>query len=77
MYVKMRPKTYRMATTILLKFLTLGWDISRTIWLVMAHFCIFYALAFELNLFFDRSFPLKVIKVKPDRLVVKVNTIIL
>ena len=31
-YVKMRLKTHKMATSILLKFVTLGWDISRTIW---------------------------------------------
>ena len=31
-YRKLSLKTYKMATPILLKFLTLGWDISRTIW---------------------------------------------
>ena len=35
MYVKIRLKTYKMATCLLLKFLNLGWDISRTIWRVV------------------------------------------
>ena len=53
-----------MATSMLLKFLTLKWDISRTIWRIEvsdgSFFCIFHALSnsFELNFFFDRSFPL-------------------
>ena len=52
-----------MATTILLKFLTLKWNLSRTIWRIEVGdgslFCIFHALSFELNLFFDGRFPLK------------------
>ena len=51
-----------MATSILLKFLTLKWNISRTIWHIEvgdgSFFSIFYALSFELNFFFDRRFPL-------------------
>ena len=52
-----------MATSILLKFLTLKWNISRTIWHTEIGdgllFCIFHALSFELNFFFDRRFPLR------------------
>ena len=52
-----------MATSILLKFLTLKCDISRTIQRIEASdgslFCIFHALSFECDLFFDRSCPLK------------------
>ena len=52
----------KMATFILLKFLTLKWNISRTIWRIEvgdgSFSCIFHALSFELNLFFDRRFPL-------------------
>ena len=55
-------KIYKMATYILLKFLTLKWDISRTIWRIEVSdgslFCIFHALLFELNFLFDGSFPL-------------------
>ena len=51
-----------MATSILLKFLTLGWDISRTIGRIDvsggSFFCIVHALSFELNLFLNWSFPL-------------------
>ena len=51
-----------MAAFILLKFLTLKWAISRTIWRIKvsdgSFFFIFHALSFELNFFFDRSFPL-------------------
>ena len=40
----------------------LKWDISRTIWRIEVNdgsfFCIFHALSFEVNFFFDRSFPL-------------------
>ena len=57
-----------MATSILLKFLTLKWNISRTIGRIEvgdgSSFCIFHALSFELNFFFDRRFPLKA--AKPD-----------
>ena len=51
-----------MATSILFKFLNLQWDIQRTIWRIEVsdgsfffHFC---ALSFEINLFFDRAYPL-------------------
>ena len=58
----MRLKSYKMVASILLKFLTLGWDISRTIWRIKVNdgsfFCSFHAFSFELNLFFDWSFPL-------------------
>ena len=48
-----------MAMSILLKFMTLGWDISITISRMMAHFFfIFHALSFEVNFFFNWSFPL-------------------
>ena len=54
---------YKVATSILLKFLTLKWNISRTIWRIevsdSSFFGIFHALSFELNFFFDWSFPLK------------------
>ena len=53
--MKTRLKIYKMATSILLKFLTLKWDISRSIWRIEvsdgSFFCIFHALSFELNLF--------------------------
>ena len=52
----------QMATSVLLKFLILGWDISRTIWQTEVSdgslFLHFYSLSFELDLFVDRSFPL-------------------
>ena len=53
-----------MATSILLKFLTLKWNISITIGRIEVgdgsfFFCIFHALSFELNFFFDRRFPLR------------------
>ena len=52
-----------MATSILLTFLTLEWDISRAIWRIDvidgSFFGIFHALPFKLKLFFDRSFPLR------------------
>ena len=55
-------KICKMATSILLKFLTLKWDISRTIWCIEvsdgSFFCIFHTLSFDLNSFFDRRFPL-------------------
>ena len=54
-------KTYKIAMSILLKFLTFGRDISRTIWHIEvsdgSFFRIFQAHSFELNVFFDRSFP--------------------
>ena len=47
---------------ILLKFLTLKWNISRTIWRIEVGdgslFCIFHALSFELN-FFRPEVPFK------------------
>ena len=62
--MKMRLETYKMAASIFLKFLTLKCDISRTNWRIEVSdgslFCIFHALSFELNLFFDRTCPLKV-----------------
>ena len=60
----MRLETYKMATFILLKFLTLKCDISRTIWRIEVSdgslFCIFHALLFDVYLFFDRTCPLRV-----------------
>ena len=58
-------RNYKMATSIFLKFQTLKCDISRTIWRIEVSdgslFCIFHALSFERNLFFDRTCPLKCI----------------
>ena len=55
-----------MATSVSLKLLTLKWNILRTIWRIEVGdgslFYIFHALSFELNFFFDRRFPLTVIK---------------
>ena len=52
-----------MATSMLLKLLTLKWNISRTIWRIEVGdgslFCICHALSFEFNFYFDRRFPLK------------------
>ena len=52
-----------MAMPILPKFLTLKWNILRTIWRIevgdSSFFCIFHALPFELNFYFDRRFPLR------------------
>ena len=60
--MKTRLKIYKMATSILLKFLTLKWNISRTIWRIEvgdgSFLCIFHALSCELNSAFDRRFPL-------------------
>ena len=55
-------KIYKMETSILLKFLTLKWDISRTIWRIEVSdgsffFFIFHTLSFEINFVCDRSFP--------------------
>ena len=51
-----------MEMSILLKFLTLKWNISRTICSIEVGdgslFCIFHTLSFELNFCFDRRFPL-------------------
>ena len=62
----MRLKTYKMVMSILPKFLTLKWNISRTIWRIEvgdgSFSCIFHALSFEPNFFFDRRFPLKYAK---------------
>ena len=63
----MRLKNYKMAKSVLLKFLNLKFDISRTIWCIEVSdgscFFFFYfhflALSLEFNLFFERSFPLK------------------
>ena len=50
----------------LVQFLTLKWNISRTIWRIEVGdgsfflFFIFHALSFERNLFFDRRFPIMI-----------------
>ena len=53
-----------MATSILLKFLALKWNISRTIGRIEvgdgSFFCIFHALSFEFN-FFSTEVPFKLI----------------
>ena len=58
----MRLKTYKIAMSTLPKFLTLKWNISITIWRIEvgdgSFCCIFQALSFELNFFYDRRFPL-------------------
>ena len=57
----MRLKTYKMAMSILPKSLTVKWNISRTIWRIEvgdgSFYCIFHALSFGRNFFFDRRFP--------------------
>ena len=62
----MRLKTYKMAISILPKFLTLKWNISRISWRIEvsngSFFRIFHALSFELNFFFDQRCPLKCCK---------------
>ena len=63
-FIEKRLKIYKMAISILLKFLILKWNVSRTIWRIEVGdgslFCIFHALSFELNIFFDRRFPLNI-----------------
>ena len=58
-----------MAMPILLKFQTLKCDISRTIWRIEVSdgslFCIFHALSFERNVFFDWPCPLSLVSIKP------------
>ena len=60
--MKTRLKIYKKAISILHKFLTLTWNISRTIWRIEvgdgSFFCILHALSCELNFIFDRRFPL-------------------
>ena len=58
-----------MAMSILPKFLTLKWNISRIIWRIevsggsfVVPFCISHALSFELNFFFDPRFLLDILK---------------
>ena len=69
--MKMRLKTYKMAMSILSRFLTLKLNILRTIWRIEVDdgslFCIFHALPFKLNFFFDRRFsllPLEIVNKK-------------
>ena len=61
-FIEKEAKNLQNGDSILLKFLTLKWNISRTIWRIEVGdgslFCIFHALSFELNFFFDRRFPL-------------------
>ena len=56
-------KNLQNGDAILLKFLTLKWNISRTIWRIEvgdgSFFCIFHALSFELNFFFRPEVPFK------------------
>ena len=64
-------KIYKMATFILLKFPTLEWDISRTIWRIevsdSSYFFSFFTL-FHLSLaFFRPEFPFKSIKLNKHR----------
>ena len=66
--MKMRLETYKMATSILLIFPTLKCDISRTIWRIEVSdgslFCMFHILSFELDLLFDRTFPLTILRIE-------------
>ena len=52
---EMKLKIYKMAPSILLKFLTLKWDISRTIWRIKdsdgSFFAYCHTRSFELNFF--------------------------
>ena len=67
-----------MATSILLKFLTLKWNISRTTGRIEVGdgslFCIFHALSFERNFFFDRRFPLNKPAGAPSKVGLKTNS---
>ena len=76
--MKMRLKTYKMAMSILLKFLTLKWDISRTIWRIEvgdgSFFCIFHTLSIKRNFVFDLSFPLIVKSRSKDVAIGKLET---
>ena len=71
-FIEKEAKIYKMAMSILLKFLTLKWNIWRTIWRTEVGdgslFCIFHALSFELNFFFDRRFPLTKLFVNESKL---------
>ena len=62
-----------MAMSILLKILTLKWNISRTIWCIEVSdglfFRIFYALSFEPNFVFDQMFPLNILHNDCDKVV--------
>ena len=56
---KNEVETYKMAMSILPKFLTLKWNISRTIWHIevvdASFFFISHALSFELNFEVDQN----------------------
>ena len=57
----MRLKTFKMAMSILPKFLTLKWNILRTIWHIEVgdgSFFAFFMLFHLVLAFFDQSFPL-------------------
>ena len=75
--MKTRLKICNMAMSILLKFLTLKWDISRTIWRIEvsdgSFFCIFYTLSFELHFYFDWSFPISINRAEPPFLHTKLQ----
>ena len=58
--------------SILPKFLTLKWNISRTIWRIDgSFFFIFHALSFEPNFSFDRRFPLIMYHMSQDIFMLK------
>ena len=63
---RIKAKNLQIATSILLKFLTLTSNVSRTILRIEvsdgSFFCIFHALPFKLNVFFYRRFPLSTIE---------------
>ena len=58
---KNEAETYKIVKSILLKFLTLEWDISRTIWRIEVSDGLFFAffMLFHLSLFLDWRFPLR------------------
>ena len=64
-------KNLKMATYILLEFLALISDVSRTIWHIEvsdgSFICIFHALPFQLNLFLEQTLPLRVRLVRYSR----------
>ena len=65
-YLRENEAENLLKSSILLQFLTLGLDIWRTMWRLKVSdgSCFFFhfsALSFELNLFFDRSFPLIIV----------------
>ena len=65
--IENEAETYKMTISILPKFLTLKWNILRTIWRIDfgngSIFLRFYALSFELNFFFRPEVPFENINI--------------